>query len=63
MSITVLMSVYFKEKPEYLAACLQSLVEQKLKADEVVLVEDGPISSDLKAIIERFRESLNIISV
>lgn len=63
MSITVLMSVYFKEKPEYLAACLQSLAVQRLKADEVVLVEDGPISSDLKAIIERFRESLNIISV
>ncbi len=63
MSLTVLMSVYFKEKPEYLEACLQSLAVQTLKADEVVLVEDGPISSDLKAVIERFRESLNIVSV
>lgn len=63
MSLSVLMSVYFKEKPEYLAACLQSLDEQTLKADEVVLVQDGPISSDLKAVMERFRESLNIVSV
>ena len=63
MSLSVLMSVYSKEKSEYLASCLQSLAEQTLKADEVVLVEDGPISSDLKAIIERFRESLNIVSV
>lgn len=63
MLLSVLMSVYYKEKPEYLAACLQSLVVQTLKADEVVLVQDGPISSDLKVIIERFRESLNIVSV
>jgi len=63
MNVSVLMSVYFKEKPEYLEACLQSLAVQTLKADEVVLIQDGPISSDLKAIIERFRESLNIVSV
>ncbi len=63
MSLSVLMSVYFKEKPEYLKACLLSMVDQTLKADEVVLVQDGPISSDLKAVIERFRESLNIVSV
>lgn len=63
MNLSVLMSVYLKEKPEYLETCLQSLAEQTLKADEVILVEDGPISSDLKAIIERFREQLNIISI
>lgn len=63
MNFSVLLSIYFKEKPEYLRACLQSLAVQTLKADEVVLVEDGPISSELKAIIERFRESLNIVSV
>ncbi|GAB6034737.1 glycosyltransferase [Galenea microaerophila] len=63
MSLSVLMSVYFKEKPEYLEACLQSLDEQTVKPDEVVLVEDGPISFELKAVIERFRESLNIVSV
>lgn len=61
--LSVLMSVYFKEKPEYLEACLQSLAEQTLKANEVVLVEDGPISSDLKAVIKRFHKSLNIVSV
>jgi glycosyltransferase involved in cell wall biosynthesis len=57
------MSIYFKEKPEYLEACLRSLDEQELKANEVVLVEDGPISFDLKVVIDRFRKSLNIVSV
>lgn len=63
MKFSVLMSVYAKEKAEYLAQSLQSLSDQTLKADEVVLVEDGPIGSDLAAVIERFRSSLNLISV
>lgn len=63
LNLSVLMSVYFKEKPEYLEACLQSLADQTHKADEVILVEDGPISSDLKAIIDSYREVLNIFSV
>lgn len=63
MYVSVLVSVYFKEKPEYLAACLLSLVNQTLKADEVILVEDGPISSALIAEIEKYRDVLNIVSV
>lgn len=60
---SVLMSVYDGEKPSYLEQSLGSLLGQTFKADEVVLVEDGPISSELKAVIELFRESLNIVSV
>jgi glycosyltransferase involved in cell wall biosynthesis len=63
MALSVLMSVYAKETPENLAECLQSLCEQTLTADEVVLVEDGPISDELKAVIEQFRDTLNIVSV
>lgn len=63
MSLSVLMSVYSEEKLDYLESCLQSLVEQTLMANEVVLVEDGPISSDLLDVIERYRKVLNIISV
>ena len=63
MSFSVLMSVYCGETPEYLEACLQSLADQKLKADEVVLVEDGLITSKLKDVIDSYRDSLNIVSV
>lgn len=63
MNFSVLMSIYCKDKSEYLETCLHSLVEQTLKANQVVLVEDGPISSQSKAIIERFRNTLNITSV
>ncbi|WP_229753694.1 glycosyltransferase [Amphritea balenae] len=57
------MSVYIKERPEYLEACLKSLSEQTLMADEVVLVEDGVITSDLSLVIEKYRSQLNIVSV
>jgi amylovoran biosynthesis glycosyltransferase AmsE len=63
VSFSVLLSIYYKDKPQYLDECLKSLCDQTLKADEVVLVEDGPISSNLKLIIEQYRGSLNIVSV
>lgn len=60
---SVLMSVYLHEKPEYLAAALKSLMDQTLPHDELVLVEDGPISPEMERVIESHREALNIISV
>jgi glycosyltransferase involved in cell wall biosynthesis len=57
------MSVYEKETPRFLSQCLNSLIQQTYKPDEVVLVEDGPISDDLVGVIDSFREKLNIVSV
>src|SRR5690606_40315887 len=51
------------ERPEFLRIALESLAGQTLKADEVVLVEDGPIPDTLLAVIESFRETLSIVSV
>lgn len=63
MNFTVLMSVYGKEKPDYLAQSLASLQSQTLLATEVVLVEDGPLGAALLEVIERYRKLLNIRSV
>lgn len=63
MSLSVLMSVYKAEKPEYLRVALESLVQQTRRADEVVLVEDGPLPDALHDVIREFRETLNIRSV
>ncbi|MCM2130468.1 glycosyltransferase [Larsenimonas rhizosphaerae] len=63
MPFSVLMSIYVKEKPDYLRLCLESLDAQTLKADEVVIVEDGPIGDDLRRIIDEYRERISIVSV
>ncbi len=45
---SVLMSLYFKEKPEYLRECLESVINQTVKPDEIVIVLDGPIGESFK---------------
>src|SRR5690606_37955407 len=60
---SVLMSIYRAEQPAYLRTALESLLLQTLPADEVVLVEDGPLPAELHAVIEAFRDVLNIRSV
>lgn len=62
MSFSILMSVYDKEKPEYLNNCLESLYLQTKLAGEIILVEDGPITLQLSDIIEKYRNKLNIKS-
>lgn len=44
MKFSVLMSLYVKENPLYLRECFESLQQQTLPADEIVLVFDGPVS-------------------
>ena len=51
MKFSVLLSVYRKEQPAYLRQSLDSIFTQKLLADEVVLVKDGPLTEELNEII------------
>ena len=58
MPFSVLISLYGRERPEYLRACLESLCAQTLPADEVVLVFDGALSEDLEAAVSDFQAAL-----
>lgn len=53
---SVLMSVYIKECPSYLEAALSSIFTQTVMPDEVVLVEDGPLTSELGETINKFKK-------
>lgn len=52
MSFSVLMSLYAKERPEYLRQSLGSVFSQTLRAGEVILVEDGPITMELDSVVK-----------
>lgn len=52
---SVLISVYKKEKAEYLKQALQSVVEQTLKPTEIVIVKDGLLTKELDECIEDFQ--------
>ena len=52
---SVLISVYKKEKAEYLKQALQSVINQTLKPKEIVIVKDGPLTKELDDCIEDFQ--------
>lgn len=60
---SVLMSLYSKEKSEYLILCLRSLLEQTLKPDEVIIVFDGEVGDILESVVHEYSDDLNIIIV
>ena len=54
MPFSVLMSVYRNDRPEFVERALDSVTTlQSRKPDELVLVVDGPISDELKSLIEK----------
>ena len=59
MSISVLISVYQSERPEYLNRALQSVWDdQTLKPDEIVLIEDGPLTQNLLNVLDNWKKLL-----
>ena len=58
--LSVLMSIYSKDNPDYLKQSLSSLSNQSKVASEVVLVQDGPISQDIVDVINDYKDKLNI---
>ena len=52
---SVLMSLYIKEKPEYLRLAIDSMLNQTVKPDEIVIVEDGPLTDSLYAILDEYK--------
>ncbi|MFX3661702.1 MAG: glycosyltransferase [Ectobacillus sp.] len=62
---SVLMSLYIKEKPEYLKQSIDSMLNQTLRPDEIVIVKDGPLTDELEEVLrgysEKYPELFNII--
>lgn len=51
---SVLMSIYKKEKPEYFVQSLESMVNQTLKPDEIIIVKDGELTKALEEVISKY---------
>lgn len=57
MKFSVLMSVYKKDKPEFLKTALESIYEkQTRKPDEIVVVFDGKLTEELYEVLEQFKK-------
>lgn len=61
--ISILISVYASEKAPFFKDAMESLVIAAPSNAEIVLVQDGPLPSDLNEVIESFRGRLQIKDV
>ncbi len=62
--VSLLMSVYIKENPEYFRQSLKSALGQTVKAKEIVLILDGPITTELQEVIIDFKkDNLEVLKV
>ena len=64
-SFSVLMSVYYKEQALYLKEALDSIwLNLILKPDQIVLVEDGPLTPELYEVIDEFQKEVgNVLTL
>lgn len=51
MNFSVLISVYFKENPEYFKMAIESILTQTVKPIEIVIVKDGKLTQRLDLLI------------
>lgn len=58
MTFTVLQSVYCKDNPAFLAQSLQSIADNTLLPEKVVLVKDGTLTPELETVIAEWREMI-----
>lgn len=53
---SVLMSLYIKEKPQYLRECLDSILNQTVMPSEIIIVKDGPLTDELEMVLFEYIE-------
>lgn len=63
MNFSVLLSVYYKENPLFLEQSLESVFSQTLLPKEVVLVKDGPLTSELNQVIVKFQKQYPCLKI
>ena len=62
MPFSVSMCVYEKDSPVWFEEALESVINQTVKPDEIILVVDGPITIELENIVSEY-ENKNLIKV
>lgn len=63
MRFSVLMTYYNNDSPIYLDQALKSLHDQEVVANEILLIQDGPVSDELKEVVNRWSEVLPIVTL
>lgn len=61
MNYSVLMSVYYKENPEFLKKSIESIITQSIITDDFVIICDGPLTDELNKVIDEYTKQYPMI--
>ena len=53
---SVLMSVYYKENPEWFRKSIESILNQTIKTNDFVLIEDGTLTNELENVVVEYEK-------
>lgn len=59
MKFSVLLSVYEKEKAEYLKEAIQSIISQTRIPNQIVIVKDGELTEELEKVIAYYLRTIS----
>ena len=59
-TISVLLPIYYKESSVVIKKCLNSMLEQTIKPDEIVCALDDPSTNEIEQVVDNFRDSSGI---
>lgn len=63
MKFSVLLSIYSKELPTLLQQCFNSILNQTLLPDEIILVKDGPLTNELDSVIAEYSSLMPMLKI
>ena len=56
MNYSVLLTVYKSDNPEYFRLSLESMINQTVQSNDIVVVKDGPVPEKIETIINELRK-------
>lgn len=57
------MSVYKNDNPQYLIQAIDSMLNQTIKAEQFVIVEDGPVGEDIEEVIRHYEKDNKLFTI
>ena len=60
---SVLLPVYMNDRPEWFRVAVDSMVNQTLLPQEIVIAIDGPVTEELSGVIRKYEENKELFSV
>ena len=63
LNFSVLLSLYYKEKPTFLSQSLNSIFNQSIYPSEVIIVKDGPLSKVLEDVVTKYQQEYPLLKI